>query len=129
MVDRLPRGATLWEAAHQHPLRDPKDSWRAVYELQHGCAHARAELPTVYRGKDGTVGKTPQQNADILGEHFRELFNRPTSFDPTVLDEVRQRDTYMELDDEPSVEEVTLAVKFSCVQARRPASRASSPIA
>ncbi|KAL8590537.1 hypothetical protein ACOMHN_010973 [Nucella lapillus] len=43
-------------------------------------------------------------------EHFEQLLNRPSSIDPSVIEQIQSRPLHMELDDPPTKDEVAGAI-------------------
>eukprot|EP00937_MAST-01D_sp_MAST-1D-sp2_P002695 g2695.t1 len=86
----------------------PSDAWDAMKKLAAGMdetAPPRA-VPLKVPGGDGRFTKTAKQRLEVFANHFKAVFQRKSTFDPSVLDELVQRDVLEELGAEPTVEEL-----------------------
>ena len=61
------------------------------------------------RKTDGTLCRTPEQNADVFREHFQTLYNRQPVFDASVLHLIPQQEVYDGYDHAPTSEEIRKA--------------------
>jgi hypothetical protein len=67
-------------------------------------------LPANFKNKNGIETRPDDDNANILNSHFHSLFNSEVQVDPTVLDEIPQYDTKLELGIPPTTKEVKSAI-------------------
>ena len=113
----------------QRKLREMKDAWwdRKAEEVQmyadtHNSKKFFSALKAVYGPSKS--GSTPLQSADgsVLikdqeglrkrwAEHFSTLLNKPSTVDPTALEQVPQQPTLNDLDLPPSMDELSKALK------------------
>ena len=90
---------------------DPRTVWKMVGEIKDGCSTWKKAATVRLRKADGTWCETAEENAMRFMEHFGKVLNIKTSFDPTVLELVKQRPMRPKLDKAPSVKEVEAALK------------------
>ncbi len=57
------------------------------------------------RKADGTMARNEEENADIWEPHFTKVFNNNRDVDWTVLEEILQRETLWELENDIDYEE------------------------
>ena len=60
---------------------------------------------------DGTVCKTPEENATVFRDHFNTLYSRQPEFDISVLDNLRQHPVASNCENQPNDEEITKATR------------------
>ena len=56
-----------------------------------------------------TICNTPEENAEVFQSHFQTLFDRETTYDLSVLEEVRQYQIQQHCDYRPTDEEIRAA--------------------
>ena len=59
--------------------------------------------------KDGTKCQSPEDNAEVFKKHF-EIYNKPSNFDPSILDHLEDSPIDDPLGFTPSIEEVRSAI-------------------
>ena len=90
-----------------------RDAWRAVREIEKGWGIGREDSALHLRKNDNTLCISNEENAEVFAEHFTELYNIPSTFDFTVLEEMEQLevDTEMRLGETPGPGEISKATK------------------
>ena len=122
----------------QKQLRCMKDKWwkRKAEEVQ-GYADSKnaklfySSLKEVYGPSQRSAAPIRNLQGELLtnneainkrwSEHFEQLLNRPSSIDPSVIEEIPERPLSTELDDLPTENEVEEAIKeLQCGKAAGP---------
>ena len=62
------------------------------------------------RKAEVSLASSPEENAGVFERHFSKLYGRTPSFDPTVLDTIKQLPVVPELDGAPGDTEIRRAV-------------------
>ena len=78
-----------WIQNHCHSLNTTfgtKSSWDAIKSLKNGLTKAKATGRRQMKHPDGTICKTPEENAAVFCEHFKALYGKTPDFDETVLE-------------------------------------------
>ena len=86
-------------------MLDPCDAWRAMKELAAGMDETRPPRNVPVRGEHGLASNDSEQ-VQAFAAHFEKLFNRPSTYDKTVLDELEQRQIMWAIGDKPAIDEV-----------------------
>jgi hypothetical protein len=88
-----------------------KDS-KAMYSLMKEIYGPKPSNITPLKSKDGTT--LIRDSKGIMNrwqEHYQDLFHNPSVVDQTVIESLPQFDVVTEMDDAPSIEEVTTSLK------------------
>ena len=85
----------------------PKSAWESVKVLAGGMSSHHKSL-TLMRFKlpNGNLAVTDAENASILGPHFERVYTNYRKIDWTVIDDILQLITMMELDTKITWEEL-----------------------
>ena len=85
-----------------------KQAWDTAKMLRNGLSHHHRKPQTdKLRSKDGNLSQNDKEFTEIFGDHFKTVFSREDiTFDPTVLDSIKNRPTLIELDDKPTFDEL-----------------------
>ena len=77
---------------------NPKAAWESVKILTGGTT-SHHEKPTITRMRlpTGKLATTDKENAEVLGPHFKKVFNNHRQIEWNVIDEIKQRQTMHEL--------------------------------
>jgi exonuclease III len=86
---------------------DPCDAWKAMQEIAEGMDQTVPPRAVPVRGKDGELAATDKEQLGIFVEHFIGVFNRVSTYDPSVLQRLQQRPVMQSLGDVPDLHEVT----------------------
>jgi exonuclease III len=92
---------------------NPKLAWKRVRELEAGLTgHHKCPKTTRFKNTEGNEASNDCEEADNASEHFKKVYNRSDApVDFSVLQDIEQRQTLIELDDEPTVLEIVQAIK------------------
>eukprot|EP00978_Attheya_sp_CCMP212_P004968 scaffold10957_cov56-Attheya_sp.AAC.1 len=91
---------------------DPKNAWKAIKEIRDRFeGHHKAQSDLKMRKPNGEIATRDAENADVMSSHFKKVFNNHREIDPTVLDEIKQREVKGDLGNPPTIEEVKLALR------------------
>ena len=82
-----------------------KEAWYALGRLRSGLSKTIRQM----KRPDGTICKTPEENAQVFYKHFEVLYGRIPSYDNAVLDILEQDPVVNSCDKPPSDEEIKLA--------------------
>lgn len=93
---------------------NPADAWRAMEELERGLGELAPPSSVPLRNSEGVLATTPSENLEIFLKHFHGVFNRTSTYDRTVLEELEQRETMDSIGRTPSLAEVREI--FSCAK-------------
>eukprot|EP00964_Phaeocystis_antarctica_P050942 scaffold29695_cov78-Phaeocystis_antarctica.AAC.1 len=70
-----------------------KFAWDSIRTLRDGLCGVRTRAaPAKMRKADGSLATSPEEKATVFADHFEGLYQHPPSFDPAVIELVRQRD-------------------------------------
>jgi len=83
--------------------------WTACKELLNGLQKPTASKALRMRKPDGDLAIDDAENLSVLAPFYEKLYNRPSSFDPTVIDELPARDVIDALSRFPSDEAILKA--------------------
>ena len=100
--------SALNSAAHNNRGTGP--AWEAVSKLKNGLQKTAPANVKPMKKKDGSLCKTPEENAEVFREHFEKLYGRKPEYDPTVLDDLPQHPV-SDCDEAPTNEEISKAVQ------------------
>jgi len=84
-------------------------AWATVKVLKAGLAPPRRAPPAKMKKADGSLADTPEENASVFADTFSQLYGREASFDPSVLNNLPQRQVAVGLDHVPTDDEIQLA--------------------
>ena len=92
---------------------DPKAIWDAIVAIRNGMPVTKKITPMTLKKPDGSLCKTPEENAKIMEENLNTIFNKKGTYDPKVIDTVRQRDPalWKWMDTLPTDKEIAQAIK------------------
>ena len=88
-----------------------KNYWDTVGKLRNGLKKSRSSTERPMKKPDGTLCKTPEENAEVFKTHFEQLYGKQPVFDPSVLDHLDQHPTFPNCEHPPSDEEITKATR------------------
>lgn len=94
----------------------PKASWEEIKRLQKGFkGHHKKKVITNFVRPDGTSASNNKENADILTKHFEKVYNGNKSEIniEQILSEIKQRETFFNLDEPPTIDELEIAIKLT----------------
>ena len=74
------------------------------------CGVVRRRAPAKMRKPDGSLAASPEENATVYADHFKQLYGRVPTFDPSVLELVPQREVASGLDGLPTDAELHTAL-------------------
>jgi hypothetical protein len=87
-----------------------KSHWDAVKLLKSGLQpRRRAPTPKIKRA-DGSIATTPAKVAIEFSSFFSNLYGRHPTFDPSVLNLLKQETCFLDLDSTPSNDEIVIAI-------------------
>ena len=86
-------------------------AWKAVKNLRDGLEKTAPANVKPMKKADGSLCKTPEENAEVFRVHFEKLFSKTPSYDPTVLEDLPQKPVVEDCDAPPTDEEIAKAVK------------------
>jgi hypothetical protein len=91
---------------------DPKSAWAAVRELEAGLdGHHSKQSDMKMKMEDGSFAVSDKDNADIMGSHFKKVFNNHKPIDLSVLEELEQKPILDELGFTPTEGEIRAALR------------------
>ena len=73
-------------------------------------SHHKSLTVMRFKSPNGNLAVTDAENASIMGPHFKQVYTNDRKIDWTVLDDILQRMTMMELDTKITWEELKKAV-------------------
>jgi exonuclease III len=84
-------------------------AWTGIKMIRQGKSVTKRLAPMTLRKPDGELCKNPEENAAIMKEELKRVFSAPGAFDPTAIDNVKQRDKriFRWIDNCPDEEEMT----------------------
>ena len=88
-----------------------KDAWDTVSKLRSGLKKAKTNTERPMKKPDGTVCKTPEENATVFRDHFQQLYGRQPAFDASVLEALSQHQTVPNLEHTPDDVEIKKATR------------------
>ena len=92
-----------------------KRGWDAVKVLRAGLVKTKQALCRMMKMDDGTYATTPEQNAEVFKSHFKKLYERQPTGEPSIIDSIPNHPVMVELGEEPDGAEVRKAVmKLRC---------------
>jgi hypothetical protein len=105
-----------WQNKRTEEIHDmnfnPKSAWAAVRELEAGLdGHHTPQPDMKMRMEYGSYAVSDYDNANIMGKHFKKVFNNHKPIDLSVLDELDQQPTLHELDKVPTEVEIKSALR------------------
>ena len=87
-----------------------KSCWDALAQLRNGLSKTRPSTERTMKKEDGSLCKSPQENADVFHTHFHRLYGLPPKYDATVIEAIPQRPVVQGYDTPPSDKEILSAV-------------------
>ena len=87
-----------------------KSCWDALAQLRNGLSKTRPSTERTMKKEDGSLCKSPQENADVFHTHFHRLYGLPPKYDATVIEAIPQRPVVQGYDTPPSDKEFLSAV-------------------
>ena len=86
-------------------------AWQAVKKLLGGLRKTKKGKSKRMRDVHGTMSTSAEEDAEIFAAHFKTLYGRKSQYDLSVLTKILQRDVRLDLDGEPTREDIIKAVK------------------
>ena len=86
-------------------------AWQAVKKLLQGLQKTKRGKAKRMRKADGTMSTSAEEDAKVFEKHFQSLYGRTAEYDLSVLSKIAQRKVRVDLDGEPTREEIVNAVK------------------
>ena len=86
-----------------------KQAWDAIKCLKSGLSKTKPSSSKQMKHSDGSVCVTPEENAAVFCEHFKELYGRISTYDSSVLDSLPQSPVFEGCDQVPDDAEIRLA--------------------
>lgn len=88
-----------------------KASWEAVKVLRAGLSKTKKSVNTAMKKASGELASSPEENATVFEDHFKQLYGRLPDGDPAVVDSIPEMQTAWHLGDMPGAGEIEAAVK------------------
>ena len=88
-----------------------KTYWDTVGKLRNGLKKSQSCTERPMKKPDGTLCKTPEENAEVFKNHFQKLYGRQPAFDASVLEHLQQHNIVPNCDHTPDDEEITKATR------------------
>ena len=88
-----------------------KAAWNAIKSLKEGLYKTKPSTSKQMKRQDGSLCKTPEENASVFFDHFQALYNRQPYIDENVLDGLPQHPIAVGCDHLPTEKEIFDAVK------------------
>ena len=88
-----------------------KQCWDAVNKLKHGLSKTKPSTERAMKKEDGSVCKTPEENAEVFRAHFEKLYGRTPEFDLSILNSLHQHPLAQDSHQMPNVTEIREAVQ------------------
>ena len=86
-----------------------KSTWDSLKLLKTGLSKTKPSSKRKMKKPDGTLCTSAEENASVFRDHFQQLYDRSSSFDPTVLDSLPQLPVFEGYDFLPSDDEISKA--------------------
>ena len=87
-----------------------KAAWDNVKLLKKGLSKVKPITTKQMKKPDGSLCKSPEENATVFKEHFEKLYGNEANFDESVLELLPQRPVFKNCDGIPSDDEIRTAV-------------------
>ena len=87
-----------------------KACWDTLSVLRRGLSKTRPSVERAMKKPDGSVCKSPAENAEVFRNHFSELYGRQPTYDESVLELLQQQPIATGLDHMPTDDEILSAV-------------------
>ena len=91
--------------------RGTKHCWDALAQLRKGLSRTRPSAEKCMKKEDGSLCKTPEENAEVFRNHFHKLYSIPPKCDMSIADTIPQRPIVEGCDHPPTDEEIRAAVR------------------
>jgi len=88
-----------------------KRFWDSVKKLRVGLEKTQPSNDRPMKKPDGTLCKTPEENAGVFRDHFQQLYGRQPTFDAYVLHSLPQHETHIGHDLIPNDDEILKATR------------------
>ena len=90
---------------------NPGDAWKTIFKLiggfqDHHCSFCQKN----FKNKKSKVAKNDNENAEILKNHYKEVFTRSVPVDLSVLKGIKQLPLVEEYGAAPSKKEIKIAI-------------------
>ena len=91
---------------------NPKATWESVMILTGGTT-SHHEKPTIMRMRlsTGKLATTDKENTEVLGQHFKKVFNNHRPIEWHVIDKIKQLQTMYELNEPITWAELKTAIE------------------
>ena len=80
--------------------------WKAAKDLIQGLQKPTPSKKLSFRDANGKLASSDEENLAVFVPYCHRLYNRPSSFDPSVIEELEQKPLIFELSDPPSASEI-----------------------
>ena len=87
-----------------------KACWDTLTVLRRGLSKTRPSAERAMKKPDGSICKSPDENAEVFKNHFAELYGREPAFDESALNLLQQRPIATGQDHIPTDDEILSAV-------------------
>lgn len=87
-----------------------KTAWDNVKLLKKGLSKVKPVTQKQMKKPDGSLCKTPEENATVFNHHFEKLYGNQVNYEETVLDLLAQRPIFEKCDGIPTDEEIRIAI-------------------
>ena len=91
-------------------FRGTKGCWDALSDLRNGLSKTRPSNEKAMKKADGSLCKTPEENAEVFREHFHKLYSLPPRCDLSVAETIPQRPVVQGCDHPPTDEDIHCAI-------------------
>ena len=93
------------------PKEGTKRFWDTVNKLKSGLTKVKNSNERSMKKPDGTLCKSPEENANVFRDHFQQLYGRTPVFDASVLNSLDRKETVIGIDHRPDDGEIRKAIR------------------
>lgn len=90
---------------------DPSDAWKAMQQFADGMDQTVAPRTVPLIGANDKPASTDKEQLRMFVDHFDHVYNRTSTYDPTVLGKLAQRPTWDSLGTAPGIDEVAFFLR------------------
>ena len=84
--------------------------WESIKLLKRGMEKPPPNKQTMMIKQNGDKCNNSEENAEVFRDHFEKLYDRPATFDPSVLDFLEQQPLIPNIDSIPDDDEIRKAI-------------------
>ncbi len=90
---------------------NPRLAWEHIQLLTGGTTvHHKKQVTMVMKMENGKLVSSAKENMSVFGPHFERVYNNHRPVDLSILEEVPQRPTMLDIDSPITFEEVNDAI-------------------